>query len=139
MTDEEISCREQLSHLEEDVQSDCRSLEDSSNQLIEHEAKLISVRTRIEILKKNVQIDEDDFRSVEMYRANQVIVVGGSLAGRSAANQAVECRGKTVLLDKSSFCGGNSTKATSGINGAGTKTQKAKGSQTMPRFSQQTP
>merc|ERR1711935_1191038 len=29
--------------------------------------------------------------------------------------------------DKSSFCGGNSTKATSGINGAGTKTQKAKG------------
>merc|ERR1711933_200238 len=35
--------------------------------------------------------------------------------------------GKTVLLDKSSFCGGNSTKATSGINGAGTRTQKAKG------------
>merc|ERR1712061_587049 len=29
--------------------------------------------------------------------------------------------------DKSSFCGGNSTKATSGINGAGTKTQKEKG------------
>merc|ERR1712078_244568 len=37
------------------------------------------------------------------------------------------CGGKTVLLDKSSFCGGNSTKATSGINGAGTKTQAAKG------------
>ena len=32
------------------------------------------------------------------------------------------------------FCGGNSTKATSGINSAGTKTQKAKGSQTMPSF-----
>jgi len=32
-----------------------------------------------------------------------------------------------VLLDKSSFCGGNSTKATSGINGAATKTQKDKG------------
>merc|ERR1711972_515766 len=31
------------------------------------------------------------------------------------------------LLDKSSFCGGNSTKATSGINGAETKTQKEKG------------
>merc|ERR1719215_1945122 len=30
-----------------------------------------------------------------------------------------------MLLDKSSFCGGNSTKATSGINGAATKTQKA--------------
>jgi len=30
-------------------------------------------------------------------------------------------------LDKSSFCGGNSTKATSGINGAATRSQKAKG------------
>jgi len=49
------------------------------------------------------------------------------LGGMSAANTAVECGSKTVLLDKSSFCGGNSTKATSGINGAGTKTQKAKG------------
>jgi len=62
-----------------------------------------------------------------VFPANQVIVVGGGLAGVSAANQVVECGGKTVLLDKSSFCGGNSTKATSGINGAGTKTQKNKG------------
>merc|ERR1712054_28413 len=30
-------------------------------------------------------------------------------------------------VDKSSFCGGNSTKATSGINGAATRTQKMKG------------
>merc|ERR1712127_29026 len=35
--------------------------------------------------------------------------------------------GKTVCLDKSAFCGGNSTKATSGINGAGTKTQAKQG------------
>ncbi len=63
-----------------------------------------------------------------VFPAFQVIEVGGGLAGMSAANQAVECGGQTVLLDKSSYCGGNSTKATSGINGAGTKTQKAKGS-----------
>jgi len=62
-----------------------------------------------------------------VFPANQVIVIGGGLAGMSAANQVVESGGKTVLLDKSSFCGGNSTKATSGINGAGTKTQKEKG------------
>eukprot|EP00439_Symbiodinium_sp_Y106_P015699 s285_g2.t1 len=55
-----------------------------------------------------------------------VIVVGGGLAGMSAANTVVELGGRTILLDKSSFCGGNSTKATSGINGAGTKTQKGK-------------
>ncbi|CAK0798423.1 unnamed protein product [Prorocentrum cordatum] len=45
----------------------------------------------------------------------------------SAANTVLENNGKVVLLDKSSFCGGNSTKATSGINGAETKTQKDKG------------
>jgi len=45
----------------------------------------------------------------------------------SAANTILENGGKVVLLDKSSFCGGNSTKATSGINGAATKTQKQKG------------
>merc|ERR1712008_56063 len=55
------------------------------------------------------------------------IVVGGGLAGMSAANTVLECGGKVLLLDKSSFCGGNSTKATSGINGAATKTQKEKG------------
>merc|ERR1711920_834025 len=61
------------------------------------------------------------------FPANQAIVVGGGLAGMSAANQVVECGGKVLLVDKSSFCGGNSTKATSGINGAATKTQKTKG------------
>eukprot|EP00420_Gonyaulax_spinifera_P020414 CAMPEP_0197900730 /NCGR_PEP_ID=MMETSP1439-20131203/49754_1 /TAXON_ID=66791 /ORGANISM="Gonyaulax spinifera, Strain CCMP409" /LENGTH=102 /DNA_ID=CAMNT_0043521645 /DNA_START=75 /DNA_END=380 /DNA_ORIENTATION=+ len=62
-----------------------------------------------------------------VFPANQAIVVGGGLAGMSAANSVVECGGRVVLVDKSSFCGGNSTKATSGINGAATKTQKANG------------
>merc|ERR1711966_518997 len=62
-----------------------------------------------------------------VFPAGQVIVVGGGLAGMSAANQTLEMGGRTVLLDKSSFCGGNSTKATSGINGAATKTQASKG------------
>ena len=48
------------------------------------------------------------------------------MAGVSAANTVLECGGKVVLVDKSAFCGGNSTKATSGINGAETQTQKAK-------------
>jgi len=62
-----------------------------------------------------------------VFPANQAIVVGGGLAGMSAANTVLECGGKVLLVDKSSFCGGNSTKATSGINGAATKTQKTKG------------
>ena len=61
------------------------------------------------------------------FPSDQAIVVGGGLAGVSAANTIVECGGRVVLLDKSSFCGGNSTKATSGINGSDTKSQRAKG------------
>jgi len=61
------------------------------------------------------------------FPASQTIVVGGGLAGFSAAHTVLEHGGKCLLLDKSPFCGGNSTKATSGINGAGTKTQKAQG------------
>jgi len=56
-----------------------------------------------------------------------VVVLGGGLSGMAAANTVMEHGGKVVLLDKSAFCGGNSTKATSGINGANTKSQRALG------------
>mmetsp|Transcript_1843 Transcript_1843/g.2139 ORF Transcript_1843/g.2139 Transcript_1843/m.2139 type:complete len:648 (-) Transcript_1843:117-2060(-) len=54
----------------------------------------------------------------------QVIVLGGGLAGMSAAHTILEQGGRVVLIDKSPFCGGNSTKATSGINAAGSRTQR---------------
>ena len=57
----------------------------------------------------------------------QVIVVGGGLSGMSAAHTILQAGGRVCLLDKSPFCGGNSTKATSGINAAGTRTQRALG------------
>ena len=53
----------------------------------------------------------------------RVIVVGGGLAGLSAAHTVLERGGSVLLLDKNAFLGGNSTKATSGMNGAGTSTQ----------------
>lgn len=53
----------------------------------------------------------------------RVIVVGGGLAGLSAAHTVLERGGRVIVLDKNPFLGGNSTKATSGINGALTKTQ----------------
>jgi len=62
-----------------------------------------------------------------VFPSDQAIVVGGGLAGMSAANTVLENGGRVVLIDKSSFCGGNSTKATSGINGAATKAQAANG------------
>ncbi len=39
----------------------------------------------------------------------------------------LERGGRVLVVDKNSFLGGNSTKATSGINGAGTKQQRALG------------
>ncbi|CAD6913991.1 unnamed protein product, partial [Tilletia controversa] len=47
------------------------------------------------------------------------IVVGGGLSGLSAAHTLYERGANVLVLDKNPFFGGNSTKATSGINGAG--------------------
>ncbi|EGX89423.1 fumarate reductase Osm1, putative [Cordyceps militaris CM01] len=55
--------------------------------------------------------------------APRVIVVGGGLSGLSAAHTIYLAGGNIVVLDKQGFFGGNSTKATSGINGALTRTQ----------------
>lgn len=54
---------------------------------------------------------------------NPIIIVGGGLAGLSAAHQAYLRGANIVLLDKQGFLSGNSGKATSGINGALTRTQ----------------
>ncbi|KAJ3172299.1 hypothetical protein HK101_011166 [Irineochytrium annulatum] len=59
--------------------------------------------------------------------STHVIVIGGGLAGLSAAHTVLERGGNVLLLDKNSFLGGNSTKATSGINGANTTAQQRLG------------
>ena len=56
---------------------------------------------------------------------SKVIVVGGGLAGLSAAIEAAHCGAAVTLLEKTSQAGGNSAKATSGINGWGTEPQSA--------------
>ncbi|AAZ11208.1 NADH-dependent fumarate reductase [Trypanosoma brucei brucei TREU927] len=53
----------------------------------------------------------------------RVIVVGGGLAGLSAAIEAAGCGAQVVLMEKEAKLGGNSAKATSGINGWGTRAQ----------------
>ncbi|KAK2732400.1 hypothetical protein FQN55_004124 [Onygenales sp. PD_40] len=55
--------------------------------------------------------------------APTVIVVGGGLSGLSAAHTVYLNGGNVLVLDKQNFFGGNSTKATSGINGALSRTQ----------------
>ncbi|KAI0709117.1 FAD binding domain-containing protein [Earliella scabrosa] len=55
---------------------------------------------------------------------HRTIVIGGGLAGLSAAHTALENGATVLLLDKKPALGGNSVKASSGINGAGTEAQK---------------
>ncbi|CAE7945907.1 osm1 [Symbiodinium sp. KB8] len=56
-----------------------------------------------------------------------VVIVGGGLAGVSAAVEAVKAKATVTLLEKEAQLGGNSAKATSGINACGTRVQKAYG------------
>jgi len=64
----------------------------------------------------------------------RVIVVGGGLSGMACAHTVLQAGGNVLVLDKSPFNGGNSTKATSGINAAGTTSQRALGIQDYPEI-----
>jgi len=54
-----------------------------------------------------------------------VIVVGGGLAGLSATIEAARHGSYVTIIEKEKSVGGNSAKATSGMNGAGTAAQKS--------------
>jgi thiamine biosynthesis lipoprotein ApbE len=62
-------------------------------------------------------------RRLQRHEPAIVIVVGSGLAGMAAAIEAAEARAHVILLEKESKLGGNSAKATSGINGWGTDSQ----------------
>ncbi|KAI3616951.1 fumarate reductase [Moniliophthora roreri] len=59
-----------------------------------------------------------------MSNPRTVLVIGGGLAGLTAAHTALEHGAKVILIDKKPSFGGNSVKASSGINGAVTDAQK---------------
>ncbi|UMM22422.1 hypothetical protein L5515_003646 [Caenorhabditis briggsae] len=63
-----------------------------------------------------------------------VVVVGGGLAGLSASLEIINEGGKVILVEGESNTGGNSAKASSGINGAGTDTQEKLGIQDSPEL-----
>lgn len=68
-----------------------------------------------------------------MTSKNPVVIIGSGLAGLSTGNQLVtKYKVPIVLLDKAASIGGNSIKASSGINGAFTNTQKSLNVQDSP-------
>ncbi|KAI1488292.1 flavocytochrome c [Biscogniauxia mediterranea] len=56
-----------------------------------------------------------------------VIVVGSGFAGLSAAYEALKAGARVHMLERAAKPGGNSIKASSGINGAGTRFQRSAG------------
>ncbi len=71
------------------------------------------------------RINNHSTKSYEM--SLPFIVVGGGLSGLSAAHTLLEQGEKVCLLERNMFMGGNSTKATSGMNGGGSRTQAKMG------------
>ncbi|KAK7755705.1 hypothetical protein SLS62_002316 [Diatrype stigma] len=69
-----------------------------------------------------------------MASAKPVIIVGSGLAGLSAAHEALRAGARVHLLERAAKPGGNSIKASSGINGAGTRFQKAAGVEVDDKF-----
>ncbi|CAL2036332.1 unnamed protein product [Caenorhabditis brenneri] len=63
-----------------------------------------------------------------------VVVVGGGLAGLSASLEIINEGGRVILVEGESNTGGNSAKASSGINGAGTDTQEKLGIHDSPEL-----
>ena len=59
-------------------------------------------------------------------KSDNVIVIGSGLAGLSAALTILESGGNVILIEKASNLGGNSSKASSGINAVLTDHQKKK-------------
>ena len=69
----------------------------------------------IRLLIPGIEAEQDRQRRLKRHDAATVIVVGSGLAGMSAAIEAADARAKVILLEKEPKTGGNSAKATSGI------------------------
>ena len=74
-----------------------------------------------------IESRSDRERRLERHTPATVIVIGSGLAGMSAAIEAADAKAQVILLEKEPKIGGNSAKATSGINGWGTDTQAEEG------------
>ncbi|KAJ1850277.1 hypothetical protein LPJ73_003522 [Coemansia sp. RSA 2703] len=92
---------------------------------------ILSFLFNIFTLKQPMQTLKHIVRPAEEAARAGVVVVGGGLAGLAAALEALQqTQGsavRVVMVEKEARTGGNSAKASSGINGAWTQTQQAQG------------
>ncbi|KAK8064340.1 hypothetical protein PG994_006978 [Apiospora phragmitis] len=83
--------------------------------------------TILDLLSVLVNFRDSEASPAAMSSPRPVIVVGSGLAGLSAAYEALQAGAHVHMLDRAPKPGGNSIKASSGINGAHTRFQKAAG------------
>jgi fumarate reductase flavoprotein subunit len=82
----------------------------------------------IKALNKSVRAQQqDDGLSHERFPHYDVLVVGSGGGGMSAAIQASDSGARVILVDKMPSLGGNTFKASAGMNAAGTRFQRQKG------------
>lgn len=62
-----------------------------------------------------------------MPESADIVVIGGGAAGMSAAIEAAGEGAEVILLEKMNYLGGNTLRATGGMNAAGTEAQRAAG------------
>lgn len=68
-----------------------------------------------------------NIESKKITQERKIVVVGGGLAGLSAAFEVLNNNAQLILIEGEKVTGGNSAKATSGINGCDTETQRKLG------------
>lgn len=88
---------------------------------------LTSAGVDVKTLPAKVTPTEQAAAPVEETKSADLVVIGAGGAGMTAALEATNNGLKVILIEKQEMVGGNTIKATGGMNAAGTKLQKSEG------------
>ncbi len=88
---------------------------------------LTSAGVDVKTLPAKVTPTEQAATPVEETKSADLVVIGAGGAGMTAALEATNNGLKVILIEKQEMVGGNTIKATGGMNAAGTKLQKSEG------------
>ena len=88
---------------------------------------LTSAGVDVKTLPAKVSPTEQATAPVEETKSADLVVIGAGGAGMTAALEATNNGLKVILIEKQEMVGGNTIKATGGMNAAGTKLQKSEG------------
>lgn len=85
------------------------------------------MKRRLFLLVTSAMMASPLLSQAQTVESTDIVIVGAGGAGLTAAVEAHNLGAKVILLEKMAFVGGNTNRATGGVNAAGTDAQKAKG------------